>query len=275
MSISQAMLFTGAGEVILNDATGGTITRSGDFQYHVFTSTGNLNFTKLDGTSGNDLSYALVAGGSGATPDAATQAAYPNSDPDCGQSGWSGGSGSGGGSYRIREGTIALSTFSINTNYQAVVGAGQPRGNIYGVGASSFRGNSSDDVYGGAYGSGGAGACDNSNAPNGNAGSAGYTLTLGWSAVGVSVVAGGGGGGGGGSKNGTAGLGGNGGNGGGGAGGEGGNGGDGAGGEGGAANTGGAGGGGGGAGSYTVEDTFPGLGGVGGSGIVIVKFKYK
>lgn len=270
MSISQAMLFAG-GEVILNDATGGTITRSGDFQYHVFTESDVFKFTKLNATSGNDISYAIVAGGAGGNPSDYVL----NEDADCGQQGQQGGNHAT--SYKkVREGTYPLSGLAINTNYIVTVGAGVPRGNPNGNNISQFISFQSDENYGGSGGSGGAGACDAFNATNGVAGGAGYTLTLGWSAVGISVVSGGGGGGGGGSKNGNAGNGGAGGSGGGTSGGNGGTGGtDGVTAANATANTGGGGGGGGGAGATLGGETYSYLGGNGGSGIVIAKFKYK
>ena len=119
-------------------ATGGTITTSGDYKYHAFTSSGT--FTVSDtGNQGGTVDFLLVAGGGGG--------------------GFHRGGGGGAGGYR------AFTSQSVSaTGYSITIGAGGNGGTSSGVGSNG--GNSSALGYtnvGGGYGGHG-------NDANGNTG---------------------------------------------------------------------------------------------------------
>jgi hypothetical protein len=87
------------------DATGGTITTSGNYKIHTFTSTGSITFT-----TGGLINYVIVAGGGG---------------------GWIGGGGAGGlitGSVRVSNGDIYTITvggpgeIGVNGSDSSIVG---------------------------------------------------------------------------------------------------------------------------------------------------------
>ena len=60
--------FYGAVDAVFIAATGGTITTSGDFKIHTFTSSGTFEVTTLGNSAGsNTVEYLVVAGGGGGT----------------------------------------------------------------------------------------------------------------------------------------------------------------------------------------------------------------
>ena len=105
------------------DATGGTITTSGDFKIHTFTSSGTFTVTNAGGSSGSTtVDYLVVAGGGG-----------------------SGGGGGGAGGYRESYPNPATVGFSVSAQaYPITVGAGGTAGapnagaNAAGNGANSI-----------------------------------------------------------------------------------------------------------------------------------------
>jgi hypothetical protein len=251
MSIQQ-MLMVSAREA---DATGGTITYSGKWQIHTFTSSGNFQFTYFN--DGNLPTRIIVANG-GSTG----QAGGDLNESDIGGVG---GNGASSGLYN-ETAFYTISGFGL-TSRAAVVGGAASASSFFGVNGA---------LSGGSGASGGAGGQLNGPGSSGNPGGAGVTLSPPFGSI---LFCGGGGGGGGGSgdNNDVGGSGGAGGTGGGGTGGTGGrqisevpptNGANGA------INTGSGGGGGGGARADTGGPQSGGTGGLGGSGIVIVAFQY-
>ncbi len=69
MTIQQILLGVGGVVDTYNQATGGTITTSGDWKIHSFTSTGSSTFTITELGTDSDLEYLVVAGGGSAHAD--------------------------------------------------------------------------------------------------------------------------------------------------------------------------------------------------------------
>lgn len=254
MSIQQLVMAVG-GRV--NDATGGTITYSGDYQIHTFTSSGTFTVTRA-GVSSAVVDVLVVAGGANGYDGEYSEDEFGNPTTDGGY----GGTGGDGGQV-VASSALTLNSFNLNVGYSVTVGAagGSSQLNYQ---AGSFL---ADAYYtaGGNNGDPGSGA--------GGAGTNGTTSSI----TGTSVVYGSSGGGGGGGGTFPAGVGGTGGAGGTNAG---------SGGAGGAFNNSGVngnagtgygagGGGGGGAGGDASISRSPGLGGAGYQGIVVVRFKYQ
>lgn len=251
MSIQQLVMAVG-GRV--NDATGGTITYSGDYQIHTFTSSGTFTVTRA-GLSSTVVDVLVVAGGVDGYQGNYSEDEFGNPTTD----GGNGGDGGAGGQVTTSS-ALTLASFNLNTGYAATVGAANNNSSLaYQSGSLS----ATTGYLSGGYGGGSQGA--------GGTGTNGTTSSI----TGVSVVYGSsGGGGGGGSSGGAAGTGANGGT----NAGKGGNGGafNGAGVNGNAGTGYGAGGGGGGgAGGDGSILRAPGNGGAGFQGVVIVRFKYQ
>lgn len=151
-------------------ATGGTITYSGIYKIHTFTTSGTFTVTSGSG----DVDYLVVAGGGGATT------TY--------------GSGGGGGAGGFRAGTLAVTPQA----YTITVGAGGASGaGVGGDGGNSvFSTITSTGGGGGGAPSGGAGRAGGSGGGTGDGGGAGGAGTGGQGNNGGAGGAGGGGGGG-------------------------------------------------------------------------------
>jgi hypothetical protein len=254
MSLMQMLLGAGGRQ---NDATGGTITYSGDYQIHTFATSGTFTVTRA-GTPSAVVDVLVVAGGSDGI--AGNYSENEDDPPAPDGDGGSGGDGGYGGQV-VASSTLTLASFNLNTGYTVTVGSAHNNSSLaYQSGTLSA---SANYLFGGGGGSEFGG--------NGAAGINGTTSSI----TGVSAVYGSsGGGGGGGSGGGGYGDGGNGGtnagNGGaGGAFGYPGNTGDAA------TGYGSGGGGGGGAGGDFSVSRDPGYGGAGYGGVVIVRFKYQ
>ena len=107
-------------------ATGGTITTSGDFKIHTFTSPGTFSVSNAGGPAGsNSVEYLVVAGGGGAGTDRA--------------------GGGGGGGHRSNYPSPATGGLSVTaTSYPVTVGTGGGGGSGgSGPGESGSRGNNS------------------------------------------------------------------------------------------------------------------------------------
>ena len=154
-------------------ATGGTITTSGNFKIHTFTSSGTFGVTSTSNTDTfNDLSYVVVAGGgAGANACVATN-------------GYGGGGGAGGfRENRGAEDSYTASPLSGGTPVVATVsnfpitigagGAGQPSGVGTGASGSASTFSSVTSAGGGGGGYGPAGAAGGSGGGSGNAGGVG------------------------------------------------------------------------------------------------------
>jgi len=247
MSIQQMFLIGSSAT-----ATGGTISYSGNWQIHTFTSSGTFAFTSYSGTP-PPVKFVIVNGGN---------TGFIGTTMVDNEDGGSGGTGAAGGAYRTSVGVYDASSFGL-TNYSVVVGGAGSGSSFFGLGGLNV---------GGTGGTGGAGGPYNGGGSAGTAGGQGPDLSTNFPWL-TRLVGGGGGGGGGNGANDPAGTptaGGAGGNLGGGTGGAGGGGG----GVNGSVNTGGGGGGGGG-GDGVASGTNPGgTGGLGGSGIVIIAFQY-
>ena len=106
---SQAALFWAGGGIIPPVATGGTITDISvggtAYKLHTFTSSGTLTVT-----TGGDIDYMLVAGGSSSNS-----------------------GGTGGGAGQVRDGTLAVAT----TTYSIVVGGATSVSSGFGVTAAT------------------------------------------------------------------------------------------------------------------------------------------
>jgi len=253
MSLQQMLIAVGG---TLNDATGGTITYSGDFQIHTFTSSGTFTVTRAT-ISSTPVEVLVVAAGSDGN--------YGNANGSFIEPSPFGGDGGNGGSggQVIASSSLTLASFVLNTGYSVTVGAVSAGSSVLAYNGGSFT--AAGDYLGGGSG----GSSDNS----GGNGVTGTTSSI----TGTSVVYGssGGGGGGGASLGGSgAGSGGNGGT----------NAGDGGSGgqtessglSGGSASSYGCGGGGGGGAGGSYDFLSPGGAyGTGSSGIVVVRFKYR
>jgi hypothetical protein len=135
-------------------ATGGTVTTSGDYKIHTFTSSGTFAVSESGNTAGNNqVQYLVVAGGGGG--------ACCNA----------GGGGGGGQSY-------GTDTLSASGNYAVTVGGGGSGAQFGNRGGNStFNGHQGNGGGGGGstYGTGGCGGgggCDHGT--SGNAGNQGY-----------------------------------------------------------------------------------------------------
>ena len=133
-------------------ATGGTVTTSGDYTYHAFTSTGSTNYVN-DTTQ--DVEYVIVAGGGGG-----------------GWENYSSGLGGGGGAGGVRHAT----GYSIPAGtYAVVVGTGGAAGGAGNPGASGV---ASSLAYGSISaaggGGGGGGATQNAGSSGGSGGGGGH-----------------------------------------------------------------------------------------------------
>ena len=257
-----------------NQATGGTVYQVGDYQYHLFTTSGNFRFT-AKGLPNEYISYLVISGGSGGSPGAFED----SSGSTCGGAGGNGGGNSFSNCVATFTDNQQVNGYPLNTDYSIVIGAGGPAnggdGNVSTCDTPSWTLYSNDGggVTNGVPGTGGNQGCGTE---DGYYGGGGYAVTVtGFSDIGWGSVAGGGGGGGGGSGDDSTGSGGQGGGAIAGSGG-GGNGGskseNGSAGYNGEAGYGGSGGGGGGNG---WSGSYAGDGGSGGAGGVLIKFKYK
>jgi hypothetical protein len=145
-------------------ATGGTITTSGDFKIHTFTSSGTFTVTTAGNATGsNTVDYLVVAGGAG---------------------GYDGVAGGGGGAGGHRESFPNPATGGLSVTAQAypiTVGSGGA-GNTNGVSSVFSSITSAGGGAGGNYlsngsagGSGGGGGGTDGNAPSNTTGGAGNT----------------------------------------------------------------------------------------------------
>lgn len=245
-------------------ATGGTVYTDGDYKIHLFTASGTFSVTTIaDGTT--DTAIALANGGDwGIGGD--------NVDASC--DGGNGGSGGMGGNYRITTGQNFTTLFASTGNYSVTVGAA-------GGGATTI-GSWGSVTIGGSGGAGGSGGSSGNGSGGFSSPNAGLIQWIpnGGSYLATAIGKGGGGGGGGGGASPFSYGGGPGGNGGG-AGGNGGNAGqNGSNGNNGSnpatAYGGGDGGGGGGGGGGECDfSTAGGNGGQPGSGIALIRYKYR
>jgi hypothetical protein len=113
-------------------ATGGTITTSGNFKIHTFTSSGTFTPTTVIGNP--SIEYLIVAGGGGGH--------------------YSVGGGGGAGGF-----TTGFSTITQGTEYTVTVGAGGNRGTSGATGSQNLVGsNSQIGTINSAYGGGGGGS---------------------------------------------------------------------------------------------------------------------
>jgi hypothetical protein len=164
-------------------ATGGTITCCGDFKIHTFTGPGTFTVTNAGNPSGSDtVDYLIIAGGGGSTPSTAGPAS----------------GGAGGGGYRESKSGLSgcwtaspLATptgITVSaTSYPIVVGAGGtvPRspgspssglgitstgGGEAGIGGAGGNGGSGGGGGGGPTGAGGSGNTPPVSPPQGNNG---------------------------------------------------------------------------------------------------------
>lgn len=174
MSLMQMLLGAGGRQ---NDATGGTITYSGDYQIHTFTSGGNFQVT-LAGTPTAVVDVLVVGAGETGAEGSTNEEGDP---PEISSNGGSGGPGGAGGRV-ISSATLTMSSFVLNTNYAVTVGTTNSASSILPYNGGSF-------TAAGAYTAGGGGG-----------GSPGTTGTAS-SITGTSVVYGSSGGGGGDGKN--------------------------------------------------------------------------
>mgnify|MGYP003132993281 CR=1 FL=1 len=162
-------------------ATGGSISTSGNFKIHTFTSNGTFTVCSVGNSAGsNTVDYLIVAGGGGGNP-----------GPSGGNAGGGGGggfratSGTTSGSYQASPSPLApsltnpVSAVPVNaTSYPIVVGAGGGAGSNQGstssgLSISSAGGgygapSSTGNVAGGAGGSGGGGSTPGANSGAGN-----------------------------------------------------------------------------------------------------------
>lgn len=164
-------------------ATGGTITYSGNYKIHTFTTSGTFQITSGSGT----VEYLVIAGGAG------------------GGSEGSGGRGGGGGAGGMRESSFTRGVGS----YTVTVGAGGAGG----VGTQAIGSNGGNSVFdtvtatggggggssvanynGASGGSGGGGSPDGVTAGNGGAGTGGQGNNGGKGSTGAQRPSGGGGG---------------------------------------------------------------------------------
>ena len=138
-------------------ATGGTITESGDFKIHTFTSSGTFQVTKTSPNS-NTVDYLVVAGGGGGGGIGAAQGA---------------GAGGGAGGFRQSFPNPATGGFPISvTSYPITVGGGGT-GGVYPP--SSNGGDGSNSVFSTitSAGGGGGGESVNNTPVSGNNGGSG------------------------------------------------------------------------------------------------------
>ena len=143
------------------NATGGTITESGDFKIHTFTSDGTFAVTTAPTPANNNVSYVVVAGGAGGGAN----------------------HGGGGGAGGYREGKAGSDTYtasplvapaglsvSASTSYPVTVGAG---GGNAGAGSPTVVGGTgSNSIFSSitAHGGGGGGGSGAQGAPGGSGG---------------------------------------------------------------------------------------------------------
>jgi hypothetical protein len=168
--------------VVAMSATGGTVTTSGDYKYHTFTSSGTFTVSDL-GTETPAIQYLVVAGGGGAIASRA--------------------SGGGAGGY------ISTSAIATATSYAVTIGAGGPSGgysNTTNGSNSSFNGSTaigggrgvgadSGGPYSGGSGGSGGGGCSQGGGGSGGSGTPGQGNAGGGSADAPSYYGSGGGGG--------------------------------------------------------------------------------
>jgi hypothetical protein len=176
MSLMQMLLGAGGRQ---NDATGGTITYSGDYQIHTFTSGGNFRVT-LAGVPTAVVDVLVVGAGETGLEGSTNEEGDP---PEISSNGGGGGNGGYGGRV-ISSATLTMSSFVLNTNYAVTVGTTNSASSILPYNGGSF-------TAAGAYTAGGGG---------GSPGATGTTGTAS-SITGTSVVYGSSGGGGGNGKN--------------------------------------------------------------------------
>ena len=154
------------------DATGGTVSYSGDWQIHTFTSSGTFAFTSYSGTP--PVKFVIVNGGN---------TGVNGADQTDNEDGAAGGAGAAGGLYRTSVGVYDASSFGL-TNYSVVVGGAGSGSSFFGLGGITA---------GGTSGGGGAGGAYNGQGTAGSAGGSGPDLSTNfpW----LTRLAGGGGGG--------------------------------------------------------------------------------
>ena len=148
------------------EATGGTVTTSGNFKIHTFNSSSNFVVSKVSGLSSKDeVSYMVVGGGAGGGAQIA------------------GGGGAGG----FREGRAGNDTYSVSPKnapagievtaqtYPITVGAGgagAPTGTI-GCASNNFGTDGGNSIFSTITSAGGGGGAGNTNGNGKNGGSAG------------------------------------------------------------------------------------------------------
>ena len=135
-------------------ATGGTITTSGDFKIHTFTSTGTFTVTCAGNSSGSTtVDYLVVAGGGGG----AKQLSSPQ--------GGAGGAGAGGMRYSFPNPATGGTSVSAQA-YPVTVGAG-------GAGGTGTAPSGANSVWNSITSAGGGGGAGGSPSDGGNGGSGG------------------------------------------------------------------------------------------------------
>ena len=184
---------TGAPNFI--NATGGTITTSGDFKIHTFTGDGNFCISTAPTPGNNNVDYLVIAGGgSGGVPN---------------------GGGGGGGGFREAHTTPVSGSYTASPlatssplpvsaqNYPVTVGGGGSSGNcgsnsIFSTITSTGGGKGGTQGNGGSNGGSGGGAGRDSNTSGGTGNTPPFSPSQGnnGGAVSSSAYAGGGGGGG-------------------------------------------------------------------------------
>lgn len=175
--------FYGTSNAVFMAATGGTTTTSGDYKIHTFTSSGTFNITQVGNAAGsNSIEYLVVGGGGNAGT--RTQ----NHDYN-----GTGGSGGGGGGGSVLTGTKT----SLSTGNQSItVGGGTGTSSALGISAGSGGngGSAGSEGVNGSSGSGGGGGAGVRGGTFGSGG-AGSNGGNGGSTSGSGYMAGGGGGG--------------------------------------------------------------------------------
>jgi hypothetical protein len=142
MSLMQMLLGAGGRQ---NDATGGTITYSGDYQIHTFTSGGNFRVT-LAGVPTAVVDVLVVGAGETGGEGGTNEEGDP---PEISSNGGGGGSGGAGGRV-ISSATLTMSSFVLNTNYAVTVGTTNSASSVLPYNGGSF-------TAAGAYTAGGGG----------------------------------------------------------------------------------------------------------------------
>jgi len=164
--ISSTGLASAAGSPTYITATGGTITTSGDYKIHTFTSSGTFTVTEIGNEYGsNELEYVVVAGGAGA-----------GSGGSVGNGAGSGGGGAGGyrssvtGESSGGGSSAETAITAVAQGYTVTIGGGGAGGG----GTGGARGsNGSNSVFGAITSTGGGGGGGDSTTTGASGGSGG------------------------------------------------------------------------------------------------------